>query len=60
MFEMVSSRITMISTYKLLAYHYNKKHIRGSTQATIHPLAIILTKAHKTAVSMMAKGCDKA
>ena len=25
--------------------------------ATILPLAIILTKAHRAAVSMMAKGC---
>ena len=26
-------------------------------KATIHPLAIILTMAHRAAVSMMAKGC---
>ena len=26
-------------------------------RATILPLAIILTKAHRAAVSMMAKGC---
>ena len=26
-------------------------------RATILPLAIILTKAHRVAVSMMAKGC---
>ena len=26
-------------------------------RATIRPLAIILTKAHKAAVSMMAEGC---
>ena len=32
----------------------NKKHLRGSSQVTIHPLAIILTKAHRAAVSIIA------
>ena len=32
----------------------NKKHHRGSTQATIHPLAIMLTAALWALVSMIA------
>ena len=32
----------------------NKKHLRGSTQATIHPLAIILTAALWALVSITA------
>ena len=32
----------------------NKKHLRGSTQATIHPLAIILTAALWVLVSIIA------
>ena len=34
----------------------NKKHLRGSTQATIHPLAIILTVALWALVSITAYG----
>ena len=34
-----------------------KKHRGGSMRATILPLAIILTKAHRATVSIMAKGC---
>ena len=32
------------------------KRLRGSTQATLHPLAIIMTAAHTATVSRMAKG----
>ena len=32
----------------------NKKHLRGSTQPTIHPLAIILTAALHDLVSIIA------
>ena len=32
----------------------NKKHVRGSIQATIHPLAIILTAALCALVSIIA------
>ena len=41
----------------LIILIYYKKHRGGSTQATILPYAIILTKAHRAAVSIMAKGC---
>ena len=34
----------------------NKKHRGGSIRATILPHAIILTKAHRAAVSILAKG----
>ena len=34
----------------------NKKHLRGSTQAAIHPLAIILTAALWALVSIIAEG----
>ena len=34
----------------------NKKHLRGSTQAIIHPLGIILTAALWALVSIMALG----
>ena len=44
-----------------LTYWYSwvvkKKHPRGSTQATIHPLAIILTAAQRALVSTIAD-CD--
>ena len=33
------------------------EHRGGSTQATILPSCITLTKAHRAAISMMAKGC---
>ena len=36
------------------------KHRGGSMRATILPQAIILTKAHRAAVSMMPKGCNVA
>ena len=36
---------------------YCKKHRGGSMRATILPKAIILTKACKAAISIMAKGC---
>ena len=34
----------------------NKKHLRGSTQATILPLAIILTTALRALVSIIVLG----
>ena len=37
--------------------YFYKINRRGSMRATIHPSAIILTKAHRAAVSMMAEGC---
>ena len=36
--------------------YYNKRHRGGSRKVTILPSAIILTKAHRAAVSMIAKG----
>ena len=37
--------------------HEHKKHGGGSIRATILPTAIVLTKACRTAVIKMAKGC---
>ena len=34
----------------------NKKHLRGSTQAQIHPMAITLAIALEALVSIIAKG----
>ena len=45
----------LIFTY-IMKYQY-KKHRGGSMRATILPSAIILTKACRDAVSVMAKGC---
>ena len=49
------------NTKNTLKYWYgwvveNKKHVRGSIQATISPLAIILTAALWALVSIIAKG----
>ena len=37
--------------------YYHKKHRGGRMRATILPQTIILTKAHRAAVSIMAEGC---
>ena len=44
----------MLNVHKLVIY---KKYRGGSMSATILPYAIILTKAHRATVSMMAKRC---
>ena len=37
--------------------YFDEKHRGVSTQATILPYSIILTKANRAAISMMAVGC---
>ena len=49
-----------MSGYGFIMYiyvYYNRKHRGGNMRATILPCPIILTKVHRAAVSMMAKGC---
>ena len=49
--------IVMVTLIYIRIYITNVRNTGGSMTATILPQAIILTKAYRTAVSMIAKGC---
>ena len=54
---MVFQMLQMMIVYSDLYNLFVIINIRNTEEATILPYAIILTKAHRTAVSMMGKGC---